>query len=1119
MIPTLAVGCLAATPLVGQVAEGPYPMPAPRFRFEVDSNVSVAMRDGIRLATDLYRPVDAGDRLPVILIRTPYNKAAMPYVTEPARFFAGQGYLVATQDIRGKFRSEGEFAVQMKDAEDGYDTIDWLARQAWSTGKVGTYGCSYMGEVQLLAAKLRHPAHTAMIAQSASGAMGPAGGFYTNWGTYEGGTITLSALFGWMGGAGSKVRGRTGDLASLDFPTMLRSLPLATMADRAGYPPSDFRDFVTHKPADPYWDQMGYIRDHDRFDVPTLHVNSWFDVTPEQTLYLAELMRRNGMSPRGRDNQFVIMSPTEHCRSEAAGASTTVGERGFGDARLPYFQIYLDWFDHWLKGADNGVTSRPKYQYYLMGRNEWRSAPEWPVPGTTQTPYYLTGASESDRGERRGGLSTALPPAGSDRFRYDPADPFPSRGGTVCCTGNPKDQPGAFDQADLESRADLLSYTTAPLERGLTVVGAVKAVLFVSSDARDTDFTAKLLDVDQDGRAWNVASGVLRARYREGMTREVWLSPGQVTRVEVSLKATAHHFAPGHRLRLWISGSEFPLHDRNLNTGGDNVTEIRWVVANNTVHRGGATPSQLLLPIVDEGSAQDLLLGRIRPDWIRPHVGFLAAAELRGRETGQPGAEVAARYVSAELEQLGLRALSPRDGYLPQVPLRYSSVRPEVTSARLTTRGRTAPLEYGKDYFVHADKSARSVEQSAPLAFVGWGVSAPAHGYDDYQGIDVRGRLVVTLFGGPSALPPDIRAHYAALAMKERTALAHGAVGMVTLFPGPAEVVGDKLGQLEGFGWLDETGEPHSPFFERGPAVRLTDTGTDRLLQIAGRSLSEIVGALERGPSSFPIDATLELQAGFEHRELQASNAGAVLEGSDPALADEYVVYTAHLDHVGVGTPVDGDSVYHGAIDNAGGTAVLLALARAYAELPRPRRSVIFLAVTGEEKGILGSDYFARNPPVPAASIVANVNLDNFVMTNPVRDFVAYGAEYSTLDEVAKAAFARLGVEGSEDPLPEMGIFTRSDHYPFMQRGIPGLMLFPGRRSGDGARDGRATQQAWFGRVHHTPRDTFEQGIDWRAGVTYAEANLLIGYHIATATERPRWRGRYFFHDAERGIP
>jgi hypothetical protein len=516
-------------------------------------------------------------------------------------------------------------------------------------------------------------------------------------------------------------------------------------------------------------------------------------------------------------------------------------------------------------------------------------------------------------------------------------------------------------------------------------------------------------------------------------------------------------------------------------------------------------------------ASADPLLGRIRPEWISAHVRFLSDRLLEGRETAARGGELAARYVAAELERLGLAPLGRDSSFLAPVPLRYSSVVPDRTSLTLITPAGAGRLEPGRDYLVHADKQREEVELKGSVVFVGWGVTAPEHGYDDYRGVDVRGKFAAMLFGGPAALPPDERGHYASLAAKERNALAHGALGVVTLWPTPGEVLGEKLGQLEGFGWLDPDGTPHSPFFELGPAIRLSETGSAKLLGAARRSFAEVAQALAQGPLSFPIDATLALSAAFTQRLTSSSNAGAVLQGSDPALRREYVVYSAHLDHVGVRAPVDGDSVYHGAIDNAGGTAVLLALARAHVQLPRPKRSVIFLAVTGEEKGILGSDYFVHHPPVPLEAIVANVNLDNFVMISPVRDFAPYGAKYSTLDGEVKRAFARLGVDWSDDPLPWMTIFTRSDHYPFMRQGVPAVMLFPGKASGRGPQDGVATQRRWFETVHHTPRDRFDQGIDWGAGVTYAEANLLIGYAAADRSERPAWRGRFFFHRPGRG--
>jgi uncharacterized protein len=587
-------GALALLVLVPHVTgaqtpsgSGPYDKPAALYQFNVVKNEMVPMHDGVRLATDLYRPVGAGDRLPVILLRTPYNKDRAP---DAAAFFAGQGYVVAVQDVRGKWHSEGAYTVEMADAQDGYDAISWAAAQPWSTGKVGTFGCSYSGEAQYLLLKMRHPAHTAAIAQAAGGAVGSAGGYYTNFGTFSpGGAVTLSSLVGWFGFAGTKVKGATAP-ASLDYATLLRSLPTATIARRAGLPPTDYEDFLRHPPSDAYWNQMHYLTDSDRFDTPTLQVNSWGDIAAEQTLYVFNLMRRNAASTRTRENQFMIMSPTSHCDSERATADTHVGALAVGDARLPYWTLYLDWFDHWLKGIDNGIERRPKVQYFLTGKGEWRTAPTWPVPDVRPVSFYLSSSRWLTRD--RPSRTTA------DQYVYDPADPFPSRGGGICCTGNPSDVPGIFDQHDLESRHDVLVYSTPVLDTAVTIAGPVRVILYVSSDATDTDFAAKLLDVDPQGRAWNVANGILRMRYREGLAKPRLMRPHQTYRVELNLNSTAYAFASGHRIRLYVSSSDFPMYDRNLNTGGDNAGDTLWVSASNTVHSGGPYPSQLVLPML-----------------------------------------------------------------------------------------------------------------------------------------------------------------------------------------------------------------------------------------------------------------------------------------------------------------------------------------------------------------------------------------------------------------------------------------------------------------------------------------------------------------------------------------
>lgn len=562
-------------------------------RVEVTRKVMIPMRDGVRLAADLYRPAGAEEPLPVLLIRTPYDRANE---ATSARWFARHGYAVLAQDVRGKGGSEGEFTVQSRASEDGYDTVDWAARQAWSNGRVGTYGCSYPGEVQYLLAKTRHPDHRAMLAMAGGGALGPAGGYYRNFGAYRGGTFGLAAALGWFSRNGAETNSAAAP-DSIDYPEILRTLPVVDMPEKAGMAPTDFEDFATHPPADPYWDRMGYLRDSDRFATPALHVNSWFDFAAEETLYAFDLMRRNAETAEARENQFAIIAPGTHCDMFDATEHTMVGDRDVGDARLPWPRLFLDWFDHWLKGEENGVTEMPRVRYFTIGADGWHPAPGWPPPGVERVAYYLGPgeASGADRSARTGGLSADRPVrAAVDSFVYDPGDPFPSLGGAFCCTGNPDDQAGMVDQIGLESRSDLLVYTSPPLEQPLTIAGPIRAVLHVSSDAPDTDVFVKLLDVVPDGPVWNVASGILRLRYREGMDRHVWMEPDSVYEAEIRLGSRAYRFPAGHRIRLYVTSSNFPMRNRNLNTGDHNATETKWVRAVNTIHLG---PSRVILPV------------------------------------------------------------------------------------------------------------------------------------------------------------------------------------------------------------------------------------------------------------------------------------------------------------------------------------------------------------------------------------------------------------------------------------------------------------------------------------------------------------------------------------------
>ena len=627
---------LCLLPLVsGQSTNAGYPLPKPKHSVRVERSVMIPMRDGVLLSTDLYFPEGGDGKLPVILFRTPYNKKnfwqghwyleqkysqtelfARPHDirANPAAYvFASQGYVFAAQDVRGRYESEGRFTVSAADREDGSDAVTWLATQPWSNGKVGTYGCSYRGENQAQLAAERNPYHAAAIPQAAGGA-------YRYFGVLMGGAFELAAGFGWFRQSGSKFFlkppvdasgdfyrkwGRYFDpspsVPDADYRKMWRFLPVIDMIKVSGAPPSDWEGFVSHEPADPWWDQFGYVRDTDRFDVPALHVNSWYDLCVADTLQLFNLMRTNAESARGRENQFVIISPTTHCRSERVTERTVVGTRHLGDARFDYWGLYLSWFDYWLKGRKTAVGDMPKVRIFVMGKNEWREENEWPLARTQYTPFYLHSDGHANSRLGTGVLSTAKPvDEPVDVFVYDPEAPVTTVGGPICCTGTPDAPGGSFDQSQVEMRQDVLVFTTPSLPEGVEVTGPIEVVLYVSSTAKDTDFTAKLVDVYPDGTAYNIEESILRARYREGFDKKVWMTPEEVYELRIDLQVTSNYFGPGHQIRLEVTSSSFPRFVRNLNTGGDNFSETEGVVARNTVHHSARYPSHLLLPVIPE---------------------------------------------------------------------------------------------------------------------------------------------------------------------------------------------------------------------------------------------------------------------------------------------------------------------------------------------------------------------------------------------------------------------------------------------------------------------------------------------------------------------------------------
>jgi putative CocE/NonD family hydrolase len=607
-------------------AKDPDAWKAPRgpLEFRIEPNHFIAMRDGVRLATDLYFPQETlGTKHPVVLIRTPYGNFPGTAMATEIAFFASHGYVVAVQDTRGKYRSEGVYTVSGGDADDGYDTIDWLSKQPWSNARIGTYGCSYLGDVQIFLAQTKHPALKAMIPKASGSSAGSIDGLYRYFGERVGGANDWAAAIGWFSAYGHKQTPRlpaTLDRETytalhapwrgppkspaIDYQRAWRHLPMIDALKDQGVAETDFADNISKAPADPYWDQLPYMTNSYSSDVPALFVNSWYDFGADVSLFQFNWFQQHSDSELARSNQYAIVGPGTHCTSEkSAVVDAVVGERSMGDARFPYWQTYLTWFDYWLKQDDAArrqIESWPKVRYFSMGANRWTSARKWPPESVRYVDYFLgsQGRANGLAGDGVLRASTVSQRNSEDSFIYDPDNPVPSRGGAMCCTGTADAVPGALDQRSIEARSDVLVYTSEVLTADVDVTGPVEVTLFVSSSAVDTDFTAKLVDVYPDGRAFNVLESILRARYRSGFEREVWMEQGKVYQIRIPLGVTSNYFGKGHRIRLEVSSSNFPRFDRNLNVGGDNARASTWVVATNKVFHSRQHPSRLRLPIV-----------------------------------------------------------------------------------------------------------------------------------------------------------------------------------------------------------------------------------------------------------------------------------------------------------------------------------------------------------------------------------------------------------------------------------------------------------------------------------------------------------------------------------------
>jgi Zn-dependent M28 family amino/carboxypeptidase len=500
---------------------------------------------------------------------------------------------------------------------------------------------------------------------------------------------------------------------------------------------------------------------------------------------------------------------------------------------------------------------------------------------------------------------------------------------------------------------------------------------------------------------------------------------------------------------------------------------------------------------------------------IHAHMAFLASDLLRGREAGTADFDIAAAYVASQMEQLGLKPMGG-DGksYQQPVPLLSYRAADQGTLVLKDAQGKEEPLKFGEDYLVRGSPLGAEVKRSAPLVFAGFGVVAPEHGRDDYAGLDVTGKIVVLLEGAPKNYQTEERAYYGNGRTKAAAALAHGAIGTLLV----DTLTGEKLYpfanqvrqyQSRGMTWRNADGKP----FIAAPIPSLgivSVAGAAKLFAGAPQSAEAILAAAETPEGAikgFDLPRSLDATLHSELKEVQSENVVGLLEGSDPKLKDEVVVLSAHLDHLGITPPVDGDSINNGALDNASGVATTLEVARLFrAHGKAPKRSLLFLIDTAEEKGLVGAEYYARNPTVPARSIVADVDLDMPILTYMFTDVVAFGADRSSIGPAVRKAAARMNVKLSPDPMPDEGIFTRSDHYRFVEQGVPAVFLFTGFADG-----GEAAFKDFMAKHYHKPSDDMNLPIRFDAGAKFAKLNYEVTRELADSPVKPSWNKGDFF--------
>lgn len=506
---------------------------------------------------------------------------------------------------------------------------------------------------------------------------------------------------------------------------------------------------------------------------------------------------------------------------------------------------------------------------------------------------------------------------------------------------------------------------------------------------------------------------------------------------------------------------------------------------------------------------------------IKSHIRFLSNDLLEGRDTGARGHEIASLYIAAEFEKYGLTPAGDNGTYMQRVNFVQAYI--DQSSIKLSIKDSQGDvlLSYPKHFLTYPDPIKERTQMAGKLVFVGYGIVAPELQHNDYQDMDVKGKIVVTLSGKPKSFPSEEGAHFGSSREKLRHASDNGAVGFISISTPRAEKVRPYQNLLNFLHtpvvrWTDNDGHPSGVYPKIKGSVYLSKEASELVFTDAEQNLEQIYAMLENdeSPKGFNLLMEIQLESKSTHNSITSPNVAAILEGSDPSLKNEYVVYSAHSDHIGFAKTVKKDKINNGAMDNATGTSVLMETARLFSQLDeRPKRSIVFLAVTGEEKGLLGSDYYAQNPTVPLGSMVANVNLDMPILTYEFADVIAFGAEHSDMKTSVTKAAEKIGLELSPDPMPDQALFTRSDHYSFVKQGIPSVFLVPGFKSVDPKIDGSEQFNHFLKTNYHKPSDDFSQVFNWKAATKFTEVNYHIGITLANQVQRPDWNDGDFFGD------